>query len=61
MGDGEEHTCWVIDYRDPDDEKLKMTATTWVEVGTDLVLCQDAKSEAGNLRLVRDSARSKVR
>jgi hypothetical protein len=59
MGDEEQHICWVIDYQDADDDKT--TATTWVEVGTDLVLCQEAKSEAGNLRLVRDSARSKIR
>jgi hypothetical protein len=59
MGDSESHVCWVIEYRDAEDEK--MAATTWVEVGTDLVLCQEAKSEAGNLRLVRDSAKSKVR
>jgi hypothetical protein len=59
MGDEQEHVCWVIDYRDADDEK--MTAATWVEVDTDLVLCQEAKSDqAGSLRLVRDSARSKI-
>jgi hypothetical protein len=59
MGDGAEHECWVIDYRDAEDERT--TATTRVEVGTDLVLSQEAASEAGTLRLVRDSARSKVR
>jgi hypothetical protein len=61
MGDGEIHYCWVIDYTDPEGEKSKTAATTWVEVDTDLVLCQDAKSEAGQLRLVRDSTKSKVR
>jgi hypothetical protein len=61
MGDELNHYCWVIDYADTDDEKSKTTATTWVEVDTDLVLCQEAKSEAGHLRLVRDTARSKVR
>jgi hypothetical protein len=61
MGDDEQHSCWVIDYRDPDDENLKTSATTWVEVGTDLVLCQEARSQAGNLRVVRDTAQSKVR
>jgi hypothetical protein len=59
MGDGESHVCWVIDYRDADDDKT--SATTWVEVSTDFVLCQKAKSEAGTMRLVRDSLRSKVR
>jgi hypothetical protein len=59
MGDEQEHVCWVIDYRDADDEKK--TAATWVEVDTELVLCQEAKSDqAGSLRLVRDSARSKI-
>jgi hypothetical protein len=59
MGDSEEHVCWVIDYRDAEDEKT--TATTRVEVGTDLVLSQEARNESGNMRLVRDSTRSKVR
>jgi hypothetical protein len=59
MGDNQAHICRVIDYRDPEDEK--MTATTWVEVNTDFVLCQEAKGEAGNLRVVRDTAQSKVR
>jgi hypothetical protein len=58
MGDDEQHVCRVIDYRDAEDEKT--TAMTWVEVDTDLVLCQEAKGEAGSLRVVRDSARSKV-
>jgi hypothetical protein len=61
MGDEQSHYCWVIDYTAADEEKSKTTATTWVEVDTDLVLSQEAKSEAGHLRLVRDSARSKVR
>jgi hypothetical protein len=60
MGDEQQHVCWVIDYRDADDPE-KLTAATWVEVDTDLVLCQEAKSEqAGSLRVVRESARSKI-
>jgi hypothetical protein len=60
MGDSENHLCWVIDYWDSQDDK-KLVATTRVEVGTDLVLSQEASSESTSLRLVRDSARSKVR
>ncbi len=59
MGDGDTHTCWVIDYRGEEGDTA--TAATWVEVDTDLVLCQEAKSDSGSLRVVRDSARSKVR
>jgi hypothetical protein len=58
MGDGEDHVCWVIDYQG--DEGESESATTWVEVDTDLVLCQEARRETGSLRLVRDSALSKV-
>ena len=60
MGDGEDHVCWVIDYWDAQDDK-KLIATTRVEVGTDLVLSQEAANEGTSLRIVRDSARSKVR
>jgi hypothetical protein len=59
MGDGERHVCWVIDYHGPEGDTA--TATTWVEVDTDLVLCQEAKSDSGSMRVVRDTARSKVR
>jgi hypothetical protein len=60
MGDGEEHVCWVIDYWNERDDK-KPLATTRVEVGTDLVLSQEATNDGNSLRIVRDSARSKVR
>jgi hypothetical protein len=60
MGDEESHVCWVIDYRDLADDG-KLVATTRVEVGTNLVLSQEASNEGTSLRVVRDSARSKVR
>lgn len=59
IGDDKPHVCWVIEYRGGDVEKV--AATTWVEVDTDLVLCQEAASESGNVRLVRDTASSKIR
>jgi hypothetical protein len=61
IGDRATHQCWVIDYRRRDAEADKTSATTWVEVDTELVLCQEGSSEAGKLRLVRDTASSKIR
>jgi hypothetical protein len=61
IGDHTTHRCWVIDYHRRDGEGDKMAATTWVELDTDLVLCQEGTSEAGRLRLVRDTASSKIR
>ncbi len=58
IGDGQTHVCRVIDYREAEGEG---SAATWVEIGTDLVLCQEASGSAGSLRMVRDTAGSKVR
>jgi hypothetical protein len=59
IGDNKNHECWVIDYRGGDADKI--LAKTWVEVDTDFVLCQEAASESGNVRMVRDTASSKIR
>lgn len=59
LGDSMEHHCLVINYRSKDAEDE--VATTWVEVDTDQVLCQEVTRAGGNWRLIRDSARSKIR